>query len=150
MGTYNSIHVGIYLEVPYVKGTETDTFYAHPETGKRQKSKFDAQTGRENVKNSVQKTVYVTPMSYIVEDGYIEDQFSTPPYTNAGKHIQTFLLNDKKYCNNFDNLNNLNLTDLDIPNLITEFKIEYRKYLDYYTNLYGVVNIKYGVVYYAS
>lgn len=151
MGTYNTTYVGIYLEIPHLKTTKTETFFVHPETGKRQKSKFDANTGRQNDQKSEEKIFYITPMSYIEDNDELdEDEFFTPAYTYAGNKIQTFILNSKtKYSNSDSDLFNLDLSDKNITKLIEEFKIEYKQYLDYYIDKYKEVNIKYGVVNYA-
>lgn len=151
MGAYNTTYVGIYLEIPFVKGTITETFYVHPETGKKQKNRFDANTGRENLKKIEERIEYLTPHSWIEDvDGLCSDEFFTPAYTNGGKRIQTFILSGKtKYSKTDSDLFNLNLSNLDIPKLIEEFKIEYKPYLDYYTNEFLEINVLYGIVNYA-
>lgn len=149
MGTYSSVYVGVYLEIPYKKDVKVESHYVHPETGKKQKNKFDGETGRENIKKRFEKEVDIVPMSYIYDDGYDEDMFFTPEYT-GGKRIQTFILNSNtEFSEVIDEVSNINLVDKNIPELIEQFTIKYKKYLDYYIKLYDTVDIKYGVVYYA-
>lgn len=151
MGVYNTTYFGIYLEIPFLECTKTETFYVHPETGKRQQNRFDANTGRENTLKSEEKIVHVEPNAYIDDvDGLDEDMFFRPAYTNGGKRIQTFVLNCRsKFSSSDSDLFNLDVSNIDIPKLIEEFKVEYKKYLDYYISEYEVVNVKYGVVNYA-
>jgi hypothetical protein len=157
MGTSNSTYVGIYLEIPFLKGTVTEKFYASPTSGKRQKNKFDAQTGVRNLDKTETSVVYIEPTPWIEDvEGLCVDEFFRPAYTGGGKRIETFILsgadNKFKVCcvDSWDrNLFNTDLSSLNIPQLIEEFKVEYKAYLDYYIQEYETVNIKFGVVAYA-
>lgn len=152
MGAYNSTYIGIYLEVPFSKTTKIDKYYVHSETGKKQNSKFDANTGRENILKEESKEVDVYPSPYIENvEGLNEDEFWTPAYTGGCKRTETFILNgNRKYSNVDDDLFNFDLSGIDISKLIDEFKIEYKPYLDYYMKEYGEFEVKYGVVNYAN
>lgn len=78
-----------------------------------------------------------------------EDTFFTPAYTNGGKRIGTFVLNgSSKYSFIEDDIFNYDLSDINIPQLIEDFKVEYSKYLDYYQKKFGDLKIKYGIVNY--
>lgn len=151
MGAENSTYIGIYLEIAHVKSTITETKYCHPETGKVQKHRFDENTGQENIKKTTTREEYKEPRSYIVDvDGLNEDEFFTPAYTGGGKRIQTFVLNSSKnkYGRHLDEIENYEV-NINIGELINQFNIDYKKYLDYYKNLYGEVSVKYGIVNYA-
>lgn len=153
MGTRNSTYVGIYLEIPFLKGTVTESFYVSPTSGKRQKAKFDAQTGVRNLDKTETSVVYIEPTPCIEDvEGLCVDEFFRPAYTGGGKRIETFILSGDR--NKFNvgvwgDLFNVDLSSLNIPQLIEEFKVEYKGYLDYYTQEYETVNIKFGVVEYA-
>ena len=153
MGISNSTYVGIYLEIPFLKGTVTESFYVSPTSGKRQKNKFDAQTGVRNLDKTETSVVNIEPTPWIEDvEGLCVDEFFDPEYHGGGKNIRTFILNgrNKFNLNDYDDeVFNVDLSSVNIPQLIEEFKVEYKGYLDYYTQEYETVNIKFGVVEYA-
>ena len=153
MGVDRGTHIGIYLELPHIKTTVVEKFYVSPTTGKKQKNRFDENTGVENILKTQNVEQYIEPMSYITDDDSLgEDEFWTPAYSGGGKRIQTFLLNARtKYNKSFDDTDvfNYDLASVDIPKLIEDFKQEYKPYLEYYTNKGYEYEVKFGVVNYA-
>jgi len=153
MGAYRHTYVGIYLEVPHTKVETTVKFYKHPTSGKNMKSRFDQDTGVEGIENERINIHYEQASPYIVDkEGFIEDMFSSPAYQagdySGGKNkYTTFLLNENDI--ELGELENLDLSDINIQEKIKDFKEDYKKYLDYYIELYGEVNIYYGIVNYA-
>lgn len=146
MGADRSTYVGIYLEIPHYRHEKTVVTYKHPVTGNKMKSKFCPDSGVECVETIHTEITYIEPRPEITKDGFEEDMFFRPAYTNAGKRIETFILNDAK---SLEELENRSLNFVDITGSINIFKICYKKYIDYYTDLYGKVDIHYGVVNYA-
>ncbi len=152
MGSYNSTYVGIYLELKYNQKPVIQKSYVDS-IGKKTKNKFDPNSGQPNQIKEETVISEVVPTSYITDDslGMNEDEFFTPSYTGAGKRIQTFLLNGRtKYSMTNDDLFNFSIEQLNIPKLIEDFKVDYKKYLDYYQTQFGDFQIKYGVVNYAN
>ncbi len=148
MGTYRNAYVGIYLEVPYQKAEVIDVKYKHPVTGHKMSSKFDKDTGVKAIKVENKRNVYIEPSPYIVDvEGFIEDMFTKPAYTGGGKNIATFVLNsDSERFSSFDD-GLFNFSFMESPDsIIEDFKVEYANYLEYYKNLYGEFDIRYGVV----
>jgi len=145
MGTHNSTYLGIYLEVSDIKVETKVHFYKHTETGKTMKSRFDQNTGVEGIKSERIDIHYEEPTSYIEDnDNLQEDKFWTPAYHGASKRKTIFILNcgeEIKEIENFD------LSKLDIHQEIENFKEEYKEYLDYYSKKYNF-EIFYGIVNY--
>lgn len=154
MGSYPSTYVGIYMVVPDGTEEETKTYFVHPTTGKRMKTKFCPDTGAEGVKKKVTKTIRKYADAYIDEEGFDEDMFFSPEYDGADDGLNTFILNriNSKYAgNNIDGEESYNVditTFKDTNKLIEEFKEEYKKYIDYYEKEYGKVSIHFGVAHY--
>jgi hypothetical protein len=150
MGSYNSIYIGVYLEVPNKNKPEVVKYYLDNK-GKKTKNKFDPETGQPNPVKEETIITKVIPRPYIVDvPGFVEDEFFSPAYTGIGDKVQTFLLNGKgKFSFYGDDLFNKDLTSINQSQIIEEFKVEYAKYLEYYQKEFGDFTIKYGVVYYA-
>lgn len=146
MGAENSTYVGIYLEIPFRKHEQKVMSYNHPVTGRKMKNKFCPDSGAECVATTKVDITYVEPDAYIQKEGFEEDTFFSPAYTGGGNRVATFILNDSR---SLEELENRSLTHVDIAGIIDIFKISYKKYIEYYTDLYGKVDIHYGVVNYA-
>ena len=150
MGAYNSTYIGIYLEIPYTKVEKVITKYKHPTTGNNMSSRFCKDTGVEGIKIENKMNEYVRPSAYIEDvEGLEECKFFSPEYANGGKNIETFILNnDDDFSHRDGDLFNFSMTKSPIG-LIDAFKVRYSNYLDYFKDLYGEVNVYYGVVNYA-
>lgn len=152
MGTYRGSYLGIYLEVPFLKHEETVTFYRNPVTGKPMKKRFNPETGVEGTKESRVEVNYLTPNPYIDDvEGIRADEFSRPAYTGGGKRIETFVLSytGKYKIGEAGELENIDISDINVPKLIEEFKVDYAWHLEQYTDWYKEVNVKFGLVNYA-
>jgi hypothetical protein len=151
MGMYKSTYIGIYLELPYYKQETKVEFYKHPVTGKIMKSKFCPDTGVECIKSERIDISYEAPDAYIdvSSSNLLSSMFFAPAFCGAGSKTQTFILNSNtKYSYNHSGLFNFDISELNIDKLKEEFTIEYKDYLDYYTEQYGEYEICYGVVNY--
>ncbi|MCK9416409.1 hypothetical protein M0Q97_07110 [Candidatus Dojkabacteria bacterium] len=71
--------------------------------------------------------------------------FFAPAFCGAGSKTQTF---NTKYSDQHSGVFNFDISELNIDKLKEEFTIEYKNYLDYYTEQYGEYEICYGVVNY--
>lgn len=157
MGAEYSTYIGIYLEIPYQKKETKVTTFKHPETGHKMKSKFCGQTGVEGVPHTRIDTSYDSPQPWIYEDGFDREDTFWGPESSIGNQVRkqsdkfaTFLVNDhNKYNINCDRIDNCDFAEIDTQKLIEEFKIEYKKHIDYYTKEFGEVEISYGLVNYA-
>jgi hypothetical protein len=152
MGGYNSVYVGVYIDVE--GGTEmvTETKLMNPKTGKEMKTKFDSNTGVEAVTESFTRRKVIEPSAYIQDEGYDYDLFWEPAYTGCKDGHGIFILNStgNKYAKCFDETKALEIHEsMNIEQLLLEFRREHKKYLDYYKSKYKSVEVKYGVVYYA-
>jgi hypothetical protein len=155
MGTYTGIHLGVFIKVPIKEIEITETKFVDPETGKTKKTKFCPDTGREFKTETFTRKEKDYPSAYIEEEGYGEDEFWQPSYHGGGEDFQVFLLNSKnpKYvidadvddldCINFIGRNN------NYESIIEEFTKEYEKYINYYKEQYGEIEICYGLTIYA-
>ncbi len=155
MGTYTGIHLGIFIKAPIKEIEVTETKFVDPDTGKTKKTKFCPETGREFKTETFTRKEKNYPSAYIQKDGYTEDEFWQPAYHGGGEEFQVFLLNGKnpKYvidadvddldCINFIGKNN------DYEAIVDEFTNEYQKYINYYKEQYGEIEICYGLTIYA-
>ena len=77
--------------------------------------------------------------------------FWMPAFTE-GDIRSIFLLNemDEKFKFNEDDLFTLDLCDVNPKQLILEFKEKYGKYISYYIEKFGPLDVKFGVVNYSS
>jgi hypothetical protein len=153
MGTYNSTYIGIYLEIPFVKVEKEIITYTHPTTGVKMSKKFCPDTGVEGIEHKRTETKYSEPNTYIDDvDGLEEDMFWQPNVT-GGEKCATVILNrhNKKFAHTDDDYFNYSIdSSLNIEDLISEFKVKYDEYLNYFIEKYKVVNVKYGVVNYGN
>ncbi len=146
MRVYNSVYIGVYVEVPHVKSTRDVEYYANPETGKKVKNKFDAQSGVENELKTRVETYYSEPQVYEIE-GLHEDEFFSPAYAGPDK-TTTFFSEDYGRTLDSDELRNVDLADIDMVGNIQEFKDKFLSKL-VEANKEFDINIRFGVVYYA-
>ena len=154
MGAYPSTYIGIYMIVPYGTEEEKESFFVHPETKRKMKTKYCPDTGAEGIKETRTKTVPKYPHAYIDEEGFDEDTFFSPEYDGTDSNHKTFILNTSKTQYTCDGFNdeesfNIDITTLgDANKLIEDFKKEFKKYIDYFEKEYGKVTIHYGVAHY--
>jgi len=147
MGATNSTYIGIYLEIPHYKEERIEKIWRNPESGKKVNYKFNPETGLESIRDEITHIDWVEPNSYIEKEGFREDMFFEPAYTGGGKRVCTFISNGGKFrLDNDSDIFNFNISNIDIPKLIAEFKDELKKYLDYYTETYGEYEVKFGIV----
>ena len=152
MGTYASTKIGIYLLEPYGSKEQKTTFYVHPETRNKMKSKFCPDTGVEGVKKTNVKTIKVYPSPWSVE-GLDEDLFFAPDYHGAKEGYLTYLYNfdDDHYSKTYDNEGafNVNLSLFNnADEVIKEFVYEYGDQIKLIEETYGEVKVRFGVVHY--
>jgi hypothetical protein len=155
MGTHTSIYLGVFIKVPIKEITITETKFVDQETGKTKKTKFCPDTGKEFKTETFTRKEKNYPSAYIEDAGYTEDEFWQPAYHGGGEEFQVFLLNGKnpKYvidadvddldCINFIGKNN------NYESIVEEFTKEYEKYINYYKEQYGEIEICYGLTIYA-
>jgi hypothetical protein len=150
METYKT-YIGIYLNIPYYKHTKEITILKNPITGKEVKDKYDKNTG---IKSIIEKKIiieYLRPNSYIVDEiDYNEDEFWTPAYCEDETQVFLISENNNFNFNIYDDLFTFDISNININELILEFKMKYKKYIDYYIKLYNQVDICFGVVNYAN
>lgn len=147
MGITRSVYIGVYLEVPFYKSDIKESFYVNA-SGKRQKSKFNQETGVKHELKTEIKTQKFEPSPYIDDDDNLnEDEFTCGPYFDMSNGATPFILNSSSiYSSHYNDLFNFDFSDVDIPKLLKSFKEDYKDYLDYYRTKYGDFKIKYGVV----
>jgi len=160
MGIDSSTYIGVYLEVPYKKMTNTVSHYV-TDLGAKTANRFCPNTGKEHQPVSNSKEVFKRPTSYyeefesLTEDekDYLDDElFWTPEYAESPKNTSVFILNNKcKYkLANKDDQSTTDLSNVDIPILLNDFSVEYKNYVDAFKKEYGDVKVKFGVVAYAN
>lgn len=152
MAAYNSVYIGIYLEVKNSSRPKTETYYLNPTTNKEESTPFNSHTGQENVKKTreFQETVHSTPYE-IEAEGFDEDEFFCPAYSGAPKGSNTWLINrynEFRIKGHGDMLVNIEMEHIDIPTLKEKFKKHYHKFLEE-VGKHFKYEIKYGIVYYA-
>ena len=150
MGAYNSTYVGIFLEVPVIT-KEVEKEVLKNSKGKVFTSgKFDPEIGEPLIIEKVFEKKRVLPTPYFEKDGVDDDTFWTPEYHQNTKNIRYFLINEyNKFHQKIEECETLELTDVNIPNIIEDFKKEYSEYLEYYSLIGYDVKIKWGIVNYA-
>lgn len=151
------VYAGVYLEVPIVKN-EVLISYRLDSKGNKTDAVYDPYTG-EKLKE-IEKTKIETeyPYAYIDEDSEIlikfglnegdEDTFfdfdGDDDYNDA---VRYFGLNKKsKYTIPM----NVAIDSLDIPQLIADFKKDYKNYLEYYKSIGYEITVKFGILTYYS
>ncbi len=152
MGAYRTTFIGIYLEIPFLKGEVKVTTYKHPTTGNKMSSRFCPTTGAEGVATVRTDVHYVEPNGNIQDvDGLRENMFFTPAYTGGGKRISTFIYNgdEKVFGETIDELENFAFGEEGSQYMIECFKLKYSDYLEYFRKQYNDVEVYYGVVNYA-
>jgi hypothetical protein len=145
-----SVYIGVYLQFPYQEEEITNISYVDV-NGKKTGNKFDPNTGQPNLEKLeiIKKEVIPNPWIEGVP-GLGKDTFTTYEWM-GGKKVSTFILSRSgKYCREIGDVANCDLSEVDPPSIISDFKIEYCKYLDYYRGKFGDFSIKFGVVYYAN
>lgn len=157
MGSSISVYVGCYLELPIREVEEEKTIY-HDLRG-RQSTRYDGDTGRENVATVVKETKTVYPDAWIdekeVDFDYDEDLFWSPEGVTSEARSTFFLLNNNCQFNRFGYFDYhgggvANLNDVNIKELIEKFSDTYDEYINFYVKKYGQVSIRFGVVSYWS
>lgn len=160
MGIDSSTYVGVYLVVPYKKMTVTTSHYVN-ESGKKTNSKFCPNTGKEHALVDVSESKMESPWTEFDEyesltedeiDELDDDMFWNPQWTETKKNTSIFILNQKSkyYLSNAEHTSTVDLTNVDIPNLLNDFSVYYKKYLDAIKKEYGSVEFKFGVVAYSN
>ena len=150
MGYYNSVYVGVFIEAPLIKAQTEIKVFRKP-SGKISKTRFNPETGEEYIEDIIIKDITETPVPYIDDnDSLNEDEFYIPGYTDTN----VFLCNvDSKYrfCDDSD-IFVLSLENINMNELINDFKVEYKEYLDYYKNKYPECDfkVKFGVICYTN
>lgn len=151
MGTY----IGIYLEVPYATKKVEKTIYKNPTTGLPMKTAFNPNTGEKAIVETtlVDERVRPTPFEFEGMDGFDAELFFSPEFDGAGDYKKTFVINYtyNRYRIPFEGDResfNIEFPDINVLQLIREFREEYSKYIDYLENNFGPVAVKYGVVHY--
>lgn len=153
MGAYAGLYIGIYLEIPYGTKKVMKNIYKNPRTGLPMSTPFHPTTGEKALVEEifVDEDKHPTPFNFPEE--FDEDMFFAPAYCGAGERKKTFVVNrNNKYNVDFDHDSNVSvnveLKNFNSEKLVEEFKVEYKKYIDYLVEEYGDVAIFYGVVYY--
>ena len=151
MGAYNSTYVGIFLEVPIMVKEVEKEILKNSQGKVFNSGKFDPDTGEELIVEKVYDKKKVYPISYFEVDGKENHNFWSPEYHQNSSKVKYFLLNgDRKFSKNIEPSETLELSEIDIPNLIEEFKKKYSFHLEYYKNIGYEVKIKWGIVNYAN
>lgn len=146
MGSYNSVYVGVYVEIPHVKSTITIKYLANPNNGKSVKYKFHPETGVESIPKERTEGCWLEPETYDIE-GLPEDAFFEPAYAGPARS-STFFDSDFGKTLSSDELKNVDLSRVNMGEKIQEFKDKYLSHLKK-ANKDFEINIKFGVVYYA-
>mgnify|MGYP003632214648 CR=1 FL=1 len=154
MGAYNNTYIGVYIEIPHYKKENRRNVIRNPQTRKVMKTRFNPQTGVEGIDDVIVENVWISPNGYldepwVKENGFSEDEFFSPAYT--GRHNCTTLLSDGEFrVGGSDNLFNCDIQKVDASNLIEDFKVKYKLYLDYYSDFkFDKLKVCFGVVNYA-
>lgn len=150
MGFYKSTYVGVFLEVPiFTKEVESEVL-KNSNGEVFTNGKFDPETGEELIIEKVYKKKKVYPMPYFEKDGIDDDTFWTPECHYNSRKFSYFLINgSNKFSSVIEDEESIELTDIDIPNLISEFKKEYSEYLEYYRSIGYDFKVKWGIINYA-
>ena len=149
MGAYPNVYLGPYLEVPITKRPRTRDIWKNS-NGKTVKTKFNEHTGEEHTLKTIHEFVTSTPHPYIEDvEGLDEDAFWTPAYITTPKDVTIFLPNRHELGG--ENLDmNMGFTKIlehvDKDKIILEFSRKARKYINYYTEQFGRVEIRYGLI----
>jgi translation initiation factor 1 (eIF-1/SUI1) len=146
MGTYNTVYIGVYVEIPHIKSTVTINYLANPHNGKAVKYKFHPETGEKSIPSTREEGCWLEPKVYEIE-GLREDEFFAPAYAGPAK-TTTFITQTRKYGKTLSDLTNIDLSEADPQAKIKEFKDEFLTIIQA-ANKDFEINVKYGVVYYA-
>lgn len=150
MGAYNSTYVGIFLEVPIMVKEVEKEILKNSQGKVFNSGKFDPDTGEELIVEKVYDKKKVYPISYFEVDGKDNYDFWSPEYHQNSSKVKYFLLNgDRRFSKKIEPGETLELSEIDIPNLIEELKKKYSFHLEYYKNIGYEVKIKWGIVNYA-
>lgn len=160
MGTDSSTYVGVYLIVPYKKVTKTTKYYV-TESGKKSDSKYCPNTGKEHQLVEKPETKMESPWTEFGEyDSLTEDEmndleddmFWVPQWSESKKETSIFILSEssKYLIIDAEHSSTTDLSKIDIPIILNDFSVEYKKYLDAIKKEYGSVEVKFGVVAYSN
>lgn len=124
-------------------------------------SQFCSETGKPNqkVESTVEELDYpwtefgdydtITPEEEELLDG---TEFMVPAYHDYAEG-STFILNSSKskyYITDEEYQVNVDISQIDVKQLVEDFKVEFKGYLDLFEREYGVVNVHFGLVAYAG
>lgn len=158
MGVDSSTYVGVYLVIPHKKVKRTNSQYVDA-NGNPTSNKFDPNNGKENKLVTSTKDGIEEPWPEFSEyesltedeiDSLSDDEFWRPQYMATPKNTSIFILNGKsKYrLADEDDEATIELNSVDIPILLNDFSVEYKKYLDAIKKEYESVEVKFGVIHY--
>lgn len=150
MGYSSSTYVGIFLEVPiFTKDVEIEVL--KNSSGKVFVSgRFDPETGDPLIVEKIIKKEKVYPNPYFI-NGLDDDTFCTIEYHKGSERFRYFLLNRRnKFSKSMGECDTFEFGDIDIPDLIKEFKEVYSYHLEYYKSIGYDISIKWGILNYIS
>jgi len=156
MGMNKYVHIGPYLLIPKLQKSVTRTIRVDA-SGREVKGghKFDPVTGEAYKQVSVTEDKINRPRSWGDDEHYEqfeamgleEDAFFQGEGCETNTH-SIFLANEHVFTN--DDEEPTSMLGLDIEDEMLKFMTTHKKYIDYYTEVYGPVIVDYGVVPYWS
>ena len=162
MGVDRGYYLGIYLEIDNIETKDKETYRVNKEGRKfKNGEKFDPILGdklevKTKIISSITKAYHV--FSEIDDMWSLDaDAFFTPAYTegisDSLNGYVTAILNGSEYNESLDDNNsehNISFGDIDANKEISDFKKDFKPYLDWLENLNFTYRVKYGVVLYAN
>jgi hypothetical protein len=154
--SYLNVYIGIYLEIPILK-VERKTTVKIDSRGKVSAGKFDSYTGELLKEVEKIETQIVYPTTEIDDDKFFEKYNVAPEYLfddvplTSDKHLSLFMLDDNnsKYYSRHD-VDGVKINAFEnVEKIISDFKEEYKNYLDYYKSEGYDITVKFGVITYA-
>lgn len=157
MGTTRSAYVGVFLTIPNKKVTvDVPTYFDKnnkpvstpfcPNTGEQHRVELKNKTQNQSPSTWLKEYKTITPEEKLLLDG---ENFFMPAY-HGNDEGATFIIEDDKYkFANEDYEINVDIGCIDIETLMSQFKEEYKQYLDLFKREYGSVSVHFGLVKYA-
>ena len=148
--------MGCYIRIP-IKIQDVKKVKYVDELGKTKKTKFCPNTGKEYREEVYFEEEKIFPHAYIEDaPGLDEDMFYSPEFSPHPDKFAYLMLNMhddevRMRPDHSDDSWEVDLTEgVDVKGYIERFCEKYSKYIEYYQNKYGEVEIRFGLVTYWS
>jgi len=154
MGYDMGLYMGVFVKVKGGPKEFKKKAYVNS-NGKEQSTRFNPSTGEEHRMTTITEVRNVEPNCYDLPDHLNEDEFWNPEFCGADQHWQNFMYQGEhdKYTTKLGDPENgmsIELPEFNKHQIIEDFKLEYKEYLDYWKEQYNEVEVTYGLIAYWS